>query len=107
MLRAAIVEKSKEHREYIRAGLQGLNMEIQVSEFSNEYDYLENVGEEASAFDILLLNTTIRHEGDGIRLAAEIRSQEPESHDLLYHGFPEILCRSVFCICYRLPALSR
>ena len=36
MLRAAIVEKSKEHREYIRAGLQGLNMEIQVSEFSNE-----------------------------------------------------------------------
>ena len=42
MLRAAIVEKSKEHREYIRAGLQGLNMEIQVSEFSNEYDYLEN-----------------------------------------------------------------
>ena len=57
MLRAAIVEKSKEHREYIRAGLQGLNMEIQVSEFSNEYDYLENVGEEASAFDILLLNT--------------------------------------------------
>ena len=75
MLRAAIVEKSKEHREYIRAGLQGLNMEIQVSEFSNEYDYLENVGEEASAFDILLLNTTIRHEGDGIRLAAEIRSR--------------------------------
>ena len=47
MLRAAIVEKSKEHREYIRAGLQGLNMEMQVSEFSNEYDYLENVGEEA------------------------------------------------------------
>ena len=75
MLRAAIVEKSKEHREYIRSGLQGLNIEIQVSEFSNEYDYLENVGEEASAFDILLLNTTIRHEGDGIRLAAEIRSR--------------------------------
>lgn len=26
MLRAAIVEKSKEHREYIRASLTGINM---------------------------------------------------------------------------------
>ena len=75
MLRAAIVEKSREHREYIRAGLQGLNMDIQISEFGNEYDYLENAGEDASAFDLLLLNTTIRHEGDGIRLAGEIRSR--------------------------------
>lgn len=107
MLRAAIVEKSKEHREYIRAGLQGLNMEMQVSEFSNEYDYLENVGEEASAFDILLLNTTIRHEGDGIRLAAEIRSRNRKVMICFITAFPEILCRSVFCICYRLPALSR
>lgn len=75
MLRAAIVEKSKEHRAYIRAGLEGINMGIQVSEFSNEYDYLENLNEEASSFDILMLNTTIRHEGDGIRLAAEIRAR--------------------------------
>lgn len=36
MLRAAIVEKSKEHREYIRAGLAGAGMEIQVSEFTND-----------------------------------------------------------------------
>ena len=105
MLRAAIVEKSKEHREYIRAGLQGLNMEIQVSEFSNEYDYLENVGEEASAFDILLLNTTIRHEGDGIRLAAEIRSRNRKI--MICFITDSQRCRSVFCICYRLPALSR
>ncbi len=75
MLRAAIVEKSKEHREYIRAGLAGAGMEIQVSEFTNEYDYLENLNEDGSSFDILLLNTTIRHEGDGLRLAAEVRAR--------------------------------
>ena len=75
MLRAAIVEKSKEHREYIRAGLMGANMDIQVSEFTNEYDYLEELNEDASSFDILLLNTTIRHEGDGLRLAANIRAR--------------------------------
>ena len=75
MLRAAIVEKSKEHREYIRAGLAGAGMEIQVREFTNEYDYLENLNEDGSSFDILLLNTTIRHEGDGLRLAAEVRAR--------------------------------
>ena len=75
MLRAAIVEKSKEHREYIRAGLAGTGMEIQVREFTNEYDYLENLNEDGSSFDILLLNTTIRHEGDGLRLAAEVRAR--------------------------------
>ena len=75
MLRAAIVEKSKEHREYIRAGLAGVDMDIQVSEFTNEYDYLENLNEDGSSFDILLLNTTIRHEGDGLRLAAEVRAR--------------------------------
>lgn len=75
MLRAAIVEKSKEHREYIRAGLSGLDMDIQVTEFSNEYDYLENLNEDASSFDILLLNTTIRHEGDGVKLATQIRAR--------------------------------
>ena len=74
MMRVAIVEKEKEHREYIRAGLLGLNMEFQISEFSNEYDYMEKSGEDMSAFDIILLNTTIRHEGDGIRLAGDIRN---------------------------------
>ena len=78
MLRAAIVEKSKEHREYIRAGLMGANLDIQVSEFTNEYDYLENLNEDASSFDILILNTTIRHEGDGLKLAANIRARNRE-----------------------------
>ena len=45
MLRAAIVEKSKEHREYIRASLTGINMDIQVSEYADEYDYLEDLNE--------------------------------------------------------------
>lgn len=75
MLRAAIVEKSRERREYIHAGLEGLNMEIQVSEFSNEYDFLENLDEDASSYDILLVNTTIRHEGDGVLLASNIRAR--------------------------------
>ena len=35
MLRAAIVEKSKEHREYIRASLTGINMDVQVSEYAD------------------------------------------------------------------------
>ena len=43
MLRAAIVEKSKEHREYIRASLTGINMDIQVSEYADEYDYLDDL----------------------------------------------------------------
>ena len=75
MLRAAIVEKSKERREYIRAGLTGMNVEIQVSEFTNEYDYLENVDEDSSSFDILLLNTTLIREGDGVQLATRVRAR--------------------------------
>ena len=47
MLRAAIVEKSKEHREYIRASLTGINMDIQVSEYADEYDYLDDLNEDA------------------------------------------------------------
>ena len=53
----------------------GANLDIQVSEFTNEYDYLENLNEDASSFDILILNTTIRHEGDGLKLAAGIRAR--------------------------------
>ena len=76
MLRAAIVEKSKEHREYIRASLTGINMDIQVSEYADEYDYLDDLNEDASSFDILLLNTTIHREGDGLELAAKKALQQ-------------------------------
>lgn len=75
MLRAAIIDRLKEHRDYIRAGLLDFETEIQVSDFSNEYDYLENLNEDASSFDILLLNTTIRREGDGVQLAARVRAR--------------------------------
>lgn len=75
MLRAAIVEKSKEHREYIRASLTGINMDVQVSEYADEYDYLDDLNEDASSFDILLLNTTIHREGDGLELAAKVRAR--------------------------------
>lgn len=75
MLRAAIVEKSKEHREYICASLTGINLDIQVSEYADEYDYLDDLNEDASSFDILLLNTTIHREGDGLELAAKVRAR--------------------------------
>lgn len=73
MLRAAILEKSKEHRAYIRAALTGMELDIEVCEFSNKYDYLNQFDKEASSFDILLLNTTICEEGDGVKLAEYIR----------------------------------
>lgn len=75
MLRAAIVEKAKERRAYIRAALMGTNLDIQVQEFTNEYDYLENLNEDGSSFDLLILNTTICQEGDGVRLAARLRER--------------------------------
>ena len=104
MLRAAIVEKSKEHREYIRASLTGINMDIQVSEYADEYDYLDDLNEDASSFDILLLNTTIHREGDGA--GGEGTCPEPQGDDLFYHRFPEVLCGSFFRICYRVSSLS-
>lgn len=74
MLRAAIIEPTKEKREFIKAAIVGFDMEIKVSDYSNIYDYKENLDEEASSFDILLLNTTIHHEGDGILLASQVRN---------------------------------
>ena len=50
-------------------------MDIQVSEYADEYDYLDDLNEEASSFDILLLNTTIHREGDGLELAAKVRAR--------------------------------
>ena len=106
MLRAAIVEKSKEHREYIRASLTGINMDIQVSEYADEYDYLDDLNEDASSFDILLLNTTIHREGDGLELAAKVRARSRKVMICFYHRFPEVLCGSFFRICYRVSPLS-
>lgn len=74
MLRAAVIEKSRERREYIIASLNNLNMDIQVRDFSNEYDFKENLDDTYSSFDIILLNTTIQREGDGVELAALIRN---------------------------------
>ena len=74
MLRAAIVEPKKEKREYIKAAVEALHMDIRISDYSNKYDLLEHLDAEGSSFDILLLNTTLHHEGDGIELAGRIRA---------------------------------
>ncbi len=75
MLRAAVIEKSREKREYILACLQSLDLDIQVRDFSNEYDFKENLDDTYSSFDIILLNTTLHHEGDGVELATFIRNR--------------------------------
>lgn len=46
-----------------------------MSEYADEYDYLDDLNEDASSFDILLLNTTIHREGDGLELAAKVRAR--------------------------------
>ncbi|MCF0135691.1 MAG: response regulator transcription factor [Lachnospiraceae bacterium] len=75
MLRAAVVERDKEKRAFIVAAVEALHMDIQVSDFSNKYDFEEHLDEDATSYDILLLNTTIMKEGDGIEVAADIRSR--------------------------------
>ena len=75
MLRAAIIERQKEKREMIRTGLSGFNMELSIRDFSNEYDFKDTLDDEATAYDIVILNTTIYHEGDGIELASFIRKK--------------------------------
>lgn len=75
MLRAAIVEKAKDKQEYIAKAVKALNMDIQVEVFGNKYDFLEHLDAEATSFDILLLNTTVQQEGDGIEIASFVRSK--------------------------------
>ncbi|GEM_PF-1149220 len=74
MLRAAVIERNKERRERVLAGLENLNMDIRGTAFSNASDYLEQLETDGSAYDILLLNTTLFNEGDGVQLAARVRS---------------------------------
>lgn len=75
MLRAAILDKSKEHRAYIRAALTGLGLDIEICEFINKYEYWKQFEKDNFSFDILLLNTTICEEGDGMELAADVRAK--------------------------------
>ena len=75
MLRAAIIEGSKEKREVIAAAVQSLNMDIQAVEFPSGYDFKEKLDDDATAFDMLILNTTILKEGDGLELASFVRKK--------------------------------
>lgn len=75
MLRAAIVERSREKRELIAAAVYDMNMDIQISSYSNKYDFLENLDAGATSFDIVILNTTIHVEGDGITIAQDLRKR--------------------------------
>lgn len=58
----------------VLAGLENLNLEISGTAFSNASDYLEQLEADGSAYDILLLNTTLYEEGDGVQLAAKVRA---------------------------------
>lgn len=73
MLRAAICEKNKEKREYIYSAIQSLNYDINVREFRNIYDFIDIFDAQCTAFDIIVLDTSIQQEGDGITLAEHVR----------------------------------
>ena len=75
MLRAAVIERQKERRDYNRAALESLDMDLQVSAFSNLYDFEENLDEAATSYDMILLGTTVHQEGDGLREAADLRAR--------------------------------
>ena len=73
MLRAAICEKNKEKREYIHSAIKSLNYDIDVREFRNLYDFKDIFDVQSTSFDIIVLDTSIQQEGDGITLAEYIR----------------------------------
>ena len=75
MLRVAILERDKDKRERVQACLAGLDMEFQIKAFSDKYDFMESMDETASSYDIVLLNTTISREGDGVGLAGTLRNR--------------------------------
>lgn len=73
MLRAAICQKNKEKREYILSAIQALDFDIDVQEFRNIYDFKDIFDAQNTAFDIIVLDTSIQQEGDGLTLAGHIR----------------------------------
>lgn len=73
MFRLAICEKETEERNYIRAAVDSMEEDISVCEFRNLDDLKENLDENSSSFDMILLNTTFRQEGDGLDFATCVR----------------------------------
>ena len=60
MLRAAICQKNKEKREYILSAIQALDFDIDVQEFRNIYDFKDIFDAQNTAFDIIVLDTSIQ-----------------------------------------------
>lgn len=75
MIRAAICEKNKEKREYIKLAMQALSYEIDVQEFRNIYDFKDVFDINTMGFDIIILDTSVQEEGDGIALAEHVRTR--------------------------------
>lgn len=73
MFRIAICEKETEKRNYITAATKAIEADAVVREFRNLDDLKESMDEEQSSFDMILLNTTIHREGDGLDFAASVR----------------------------------
>ena len=79
MLRVAVCEKNRDKREYIRSGIQALSFEIDIQEFRNIYDFKDIFESCNTAFDIIMLNTSIQENGDGLELASYIREQNSKA----------------------------
>ena len=73
MFRMAICEKETEKRNYLMAAVSTIAEDISAREFRNLDDLKESMDEAGSSFDMILLNTTIHREGDGLDFAAWVR----------------------------------
>lgn len=73
MFRIAICEKETEKRNYLMAAVSTIAEDISAREFRNLDDLKESMDEAGSSFDMILLNTTIHREGDGLDFAAWVR----------------------------------
>ncbi|MDO4492943.1 MAG: LytTR family DNA-binding domain-containing protein [Clostridia bacterium] len=75
MLRAAVIEPNKNKRELIKACLADAQPAFRASEFSCAESFLDTLDEKCTAYDLVVMNTSIRTEGDGVRLASELRAR--------------------------------
>lgn len=73
MFRLAICETKTEERNYIRAAVETVEKDISICEFGNLDDLKESMNEDGSSYDMILLNTTVHQEGDGLKFAASVR----------------------------------
>lgn len=77
MLRAAVIDPNKSKRELLKACLADSQPAFRAVEFANIAGFSETLDENCTAYDLVLLNTTVHKEGDGLSLAAKLRERNP------------------------------